>query len=238
MSKVVLFLKSNPLSKKIENIVKLAVIVLILSVLAAWIVSSIYAEDVNAGLSQNLIRLHVIANSDSDADQALKLQVRDAIIEYMKGKLANSKDINETKNIINNNLRNIEKISQEVISKNNFSYSVNAAMGNYDFPTKVYGVISLPAGRYEALRVVIGEGAGANWWCVLFPPLCFIDATHGTIPDSVKNDLKSSLSPEEFRLITTAENDDDIPIKIRFKVVELLQGSKIKVTGAINRMFR
>ena len=85
MSKVVLFLKSNPLSKKIENIVKLAVIVLILSVLAAWIVSSIYAEDVNAGLSQNLIRLHVIANSDSDADQALKLQVRDAIIEYMKG---------------------------------------------------------------------------------------------------------------------------------------------------------
>ncbi len=238
MSKVVLFLKSNPLSKKIENIVKLAVIVLILSVLAAWIVSSIYAEDVNAGLSQNLIRLHVIANSDSDADQALKLQVRDAIIEYMKGKLANSKDINETKNIINNNLRNIEKISQEVISKNNFSYSVNAAMGNYDFPTKVYGDISLPAGRYEALRVVIGEGAGANWWCVLFPPLCFIDATHGTIPDSVKNDLKSSLSPEEFRLITTAENDDDIPIKIRFKVVELLQGSKIKVTGAINRMFR
>ncbi|QNU66600.1 stage II sporulation protein R [Ruminiclostridium herbifermentans] len=238
MSKVVLFLKSNQLSKKIENIVKLAVIVLILSVLAAWIVSNIYAEDVNAGLSQNLIRLHVIANSDSDADQALKLQVRDAIIEYMKGKLANSKDIDETKTIINNNLRNIEKISQEVIAKNNFSYSVNAAMGNYDFPTKVYGDISLPAGRYEALRVVIGEGAGANWWCVLFPPLCFIDATHGTIPDSVKNDLKSSLSPEEFRLITTAENDDDIPIKIRFKVVELLQGSKIKVTGAINRMFR
>jgi stage II sporulation protein R len=238
MSKGVLFLRSNTLSKKTENIVKLTAIALILLILVAWIVSSIYAEDVNAGLSQNLVRLHVIANSDSEVDQALKLKVRDAIIEYMKEKFADSKDINQTKTIINNNLKNIEKISQEVILRNNCTYSVKAAMGNYDFPTKVYGDISLPAGKYEALRVVIGEGVGANWWCVLFPPLCFCDATHGVIPDSVKNDLKSSLSAEEYRLITSVDKDDDIPIKIRFKVVELLQGSKIKVTGAINRMFR
>ncbi len=238
MNRGVLFLKSNTVSKKKENIIKLVIIALILSVLAAWMVSNTYAKDVNAGLSQNLVRLHVIANSDSKADQELKLKVRDEIIEYMKVQLANSKDINETRNIINNNLKNIEKVSHEVIVKNNSSYSVKATLGNYDFPTKVYGDVALPAGEYEALRVVIGDGAGANWWCVLFPPLCFCDATHGTIPDSVKKDLKTSLSNEEYRLITSVDNDEDIPIKIRFKVVEFLQGSKIKVTGAINRMFK
>lgn len=238
MNKGVLFLKPNIVSKKKEHIIRLAILALILSVFAAWMVSNTYAEDVNAGLSQNLVRLHVIANSDSKADQELKLKVRDAIIEYMKEKLADSKDINETRAIINDNLKNIEKVSREVILKNNSDYSVKATMGNYDFPTKVYGDIALPAGEYEALRVVIGDGAGANWWCVLFPPLCFCDATHGAIPDSVKKDLKNVLSTEEYRLITSVDNDEDIPIKIRFKVVEVLQGTKVKVTGAINKMFK
>lgn len=238
MNRGIIFLKSNVLTKKRENIIKLTAIALMLTVLVAWIASSVYAEDVNAGLSQNLVRLHVIANSDSVSDQALKLKVRDAIIEYMKGQLADSKDINETKTIINSDLRKIEEVSRKVILQNNSNYSVKAMMGNYDFPTKVYGDVSLPAGRYEALRVVIGNGEGANWWCVLFPPLCFCDATHGVIPDSLKSSLKNSLSAEEYRLITATDNEQDIPIKIRFKVVELLQGSKIKITGAINRMFR
>ncbi|PYG89447.1 stage II sporulation protein R [Ruminiclostridium sufflavum DSM 19573] len=237
MSKGVLFLKTDTSSKIWENIAKILIAALILSVLAAWVISSSYAENVNAGLSQNLVRLHVIANSDSKEDQALKLKVRDAIIEYMKGKLAASNDINETRTIINNNLKDIEKISNEVIIQNNRKYTAKAMMGNYDFPTKVYGDVALPAGNYEALRVVIGEGAGANWWCVLFPPLCFFDATHGAIPDSVKGSLKNSLSAEEYRLITSVDNDEDIPIKIRFKVVEFLQGSRIKFTGAISRMF-
>lgn len=238
MSKGVLFIKSNTISQRVSNIVKIFIATALLLVLTAWIVSNTYAEDVNAGLSQNLVRLHVIANSDSAADQALKLQVRDAIIEYMKKELAASKDINETKTIINNNLKNIEEVSKEVIKKNNSNYSVKATMGNYDFPTKTYGDIALPAGEYQALRVVIGDGIGANWWCVLFPPLCFVDATHGTIPDSVKQDLKSSLSIEEYKLITSDDNEEDIPIKIKFKVVEFLQGSKIKVTGAVNRLFK
>lgn len=238
MSKTILFLKSNTVSQKISNIIKIAISMLLLLVLAAWMISNSYAQDVNAGLSQNLVRLHVVANSDSAADQALKLEVRDAIIEYMKVELATSKDINETRAIINNNLKNIEEVSNKVIKKNNSSYSVKASMGNYDFPTKTYGDIALPAGEYQALRVVIGEGTGANWWCVLFPPLCFVDATHGTIPDSVKQDLKSSLSTEEYAIITSADNDGDIPIKIKFKVVEFLQDSKIKFTGAINKMFK
>lgn len=239
MSKGLLYLKPvTTTGQKMANIIKISIAVLLLVVLAAWIISYTYAEDVNAGLSQNLVRLHVVANSDSAPDQALKLKVRDAIIEFMKDKLANSKDINETRAIINANLENIEKVSSKIIKENNSSYGVKASMGNYSFPTKTYGDIALPAGEYQALKVVIGDGAGANWWCVLFPPLCFIDATHGTIPDSVKQDLKTSLSAEEFKLITTSDSSEDIPVKIKFKVVELFEGSKVKVTGAVNKMFK
>ena len=239
MSKGLLYLKPvTTTGQKMANIIKISIAVLLLVVLAAWIISYTYAEDVNAGLSQNLVGLHVVANSDSAPDQALKLKVRDAIIEFMKDKLANSKDINETRAIINANLENIEKVSSKIIKENNSSYGVKASMGNYSFPTKTYGDIALPAGEYQALKVVIGDGAGANWWCVLFPPLCFIDATHGTIPDSVKQDLKTSLSAEEFKLITTSDSSEDIPVKIKFKVVELFEGSKVKVTGAVNKMFK
>ncbi len=239
MSKGLLYLQPvTTTGQKMANIIKISIAVLLLVVLAAWIISYTYAEDVNAGLSQNLVRLHVVANSDSAPDQALKLKVRDAIIEFMKDKLANSKDINETRAIINANLENIEQVSSKIIKENNSSYGVKASMGNYSFPTKTYGDIALPAGEYQALKVVIGDGAGANWWCVLFPPLCFIDATHGTIPDSVKQDLKTSLSAEEFKLITTSDSSEDIPVKIKFKVVELFEGSKVKVTGAVNKMFK
>ncbi len=238
MSKGLLYLKPVSNGQKVVNIIKISIAVLLLVILGAWIISYTYAEDVNAGLSQNLVRLHVVANSDSASDQALKLKVRDAIIEFMKDKLANSKNINETKDIVNANLQAIEEVSRKVIEANNSSYEVKASIGNYSFPTKTYGDIALPAGEYQALKVVIGEGVGANWWCVLFPPLCFIDATHGTIPDSVKQDLKTSLSNEEYKLITTSDSDEDIPVKIKFKVVEILEGSKVKLTGAVNKMFK
>jgi len=238
MSKGLLYFKPAVSGHRTANIIKICMGALLLVMLGAWIITYNYAEDVNAGLSQNLVRLHVVANSDSKADQALKLKVRDAIIEFMKDKLAASKNISETRDIINANLENIEQVSSKVIKENNSNYNVKASMGNYSFPTKTYGDIALPAGEYQALKVVIGDGAGANWWCVLFPPLCFIDATHGTIPDSVKQDLKTSLSAEEYKLITTSDNSEDIPVKIRFKVVELFEGSKVKVTGAVNKMFR
>ncbi len=238
MSKGNIFLRSGADKHRFENIVKISIIVLLLLILGAWFISYNYAEDVNAGLSQNLVRLHVVANSDSATDQALKLKVRDAIIELMKDKLANSSNINETRSIINDNIKEIEEISLKVIKDNNYSYGVKASMGQYAFPTKTYGDIALPAGEYQALKVVIGEGTGANWWCVLFPPLCFIDATHGAIPDSVKQDLKTSLSTEEYKIITTADNSEDIPVKIKFKLVEFFEGSKVKLTGALNKMFK
>ena len=93
-----------------------------------------------------------------------------------------------------------------------------------------------PAGYYRALKIVIGEGEGANWWCVLFPPLCFVDASHGTIPDTVKDELKAALSEEEYSIVVSAESEDNIPVRVKFKIIEFFQDARIKLSGLIGRM--
>lgn len=234
----ILKIKKLVLNKRKNSILKVAILVICLTVLVSGVISMAYSNDVNQGLSHNLVRLHVIANSDSPEDQTLKREVRDVVLKYMKEELKDSKDIEDTKLFISKNINRIESLAQEEIHRQEKVYSVKAVLGSYPFPTKVYGDITLPAGNYQALKVVIGKGEGANWWCVLFPPLCFVDATHGTIPDSVKENLREALTEEEYSIVTSKSNDEDIPIKIRFKIVELLQDSKIKFTGALNKIFK
>lgn len=238
MSRVLLRFKEIGITQRGYAIIKLITVVVLTILLTTSMVVASYSESVNKGLADNLIRLHVIANSDSEEDQALKRDVRDAVLFYMKEQLKDSKDIEQTKYIINKNLDKIEEVSKNVILTQGKSYEVKTSLGVYPFPTKLYGDITLPAGQYEALRVVIGQGEGANWWCVLFPPLCFVDATHGTVPDSVKADLKNVLSEEEYNIITSAEEDEDIPIRVRFKVVEFFQTSKVKFTGLLSKVFK
>jgi stage II sporulation protein R len=129
--------------------------------------------------SAGLIRLHVIANSDSLEDQALKYQVRDTIVAELSPKLKHSQGIEESRQIVQANLARLEELAEATIANAGYAYKVKAEVGNFDFPTRSYGEIILPAGRYEAVRVVIGSGEGANWWCVLFPPLCFINVSTG-----------------------------------------------------------
>lgn len=120
-------------------------------------------------------RLHIIANSDSEQDQDVKLKVRDAILANT---LEQAKDIqtkDEMKAYVQSHLPQMEEIAQEVLEQNGFSYGAKAMVGTYDFPDKTYGEVTYPAGKYEALRIVLGEGEGQNWWCVIFPPLCLID---------------------------------------------------------------
>jgi len=212
--------------------------IILLSLLITGIAFASYSENINSGLSQNLLRLHVIANSDSPEDQQLKRDVRDVILEYMKKELKDFENVDDAKQQVNNNLETIRILAENEIRRQNKDYSVKVMLGNFPFPTKMYGDITLPAGNYEALRVVIGEGEGQNWWCVMFPPLCFVDATHGTIPDSVKEELKSVLSNEEYKIVASADEEDDIPIEIKFKIVEIFQGSRIKVAGVINKLFK
>lgn len=196
-----------------------------------------YTESVNKGISENLIRLHVVANSDSPEDQELKCIVRDKILAYVQNEVKNSKSIEQTKAAIREKIPEITSIAREAILASGYSYSIETVLGIYPFPTKAYGDIILPAGNYQALKVVIGDGGGSNWWCVLFPPLCFVDVTHGTVPDQVKKDLKEVLSDEEYSIVTSTDEESDIPVKIKFKIVELLQDSKIKLAGALNKLF-
>ena len=212
-------------------------LVIIVVLLAFGIHFIFYSQDVAKGLEQNLIRLHVVANSDSYEDQALKMEIRDTIVKYMGERLKDSKNISESKQIVNINMDNIKSLINKEIKSYGKNYPVEINFGRYPFPTKSYGDITLPAGNYQALNVSIGKGAGSNWWCVLFPPLCFVDVTHGTVPESVREELKNALSNEEYKIVTTSENDNDIPVKIKFKIVEFFQSSRIKFSGLISKIF-
>lgn len=239
MSRVLVMIKELGNLNRVAYRVKGILIVLLLTaVIIAVLLMNFYTENMNRGLSENLIRLHVIANSDSPEDQALKRDVRDAVLSYVQHGLGNSKNIEQTRTFINSEMDGITAIAKDTITSHSEQYSIKTNLGSYPFPTKVYGDITLPAGNYQALRVVIGKGEGANWWCVLFPPLCFVDVTHGTVPDSVKTDLKEVLSDEEYSIITTADEESDIPIKIKFKIVELFQDSKVKFASTLNRLLK
>ena len=173
---------------------------------------------------EKLIRFHVIANSDSQNDQELKLKVRDKIIEFLSPKLEKSKSIKETKKIITENIINIQKIASNEIKENDKEYTVTANLDYSNFPTKKYSNIVLPAGEYKALKVVIGEGKGKNWWCVMFPPLCFIDINHGITDDKTEKNLKKVLTKEEYKMILVDNKD----VKLKFKIVEILEDIKKK----------
>lgn len=168
-------------------------------------------------ISDKLIRFHVIANSDSEDDQNLKLKVRDAVIKKMNSKFIGITDLKESEKIIKENIPEIQKIAQDTIYANGKNYGVKVMYGRFNFPTKYYDTITLPAGNYKALRIVIGKGEGKNWWCVMFPPLCFVDITHGLTSDETKNELSMYLSEDELSMIETNKP------KIKFKIVEVIK---------------
>lgn len=209
--------------------------ILILSLLAALAGSTGIAgrpKDVTANqLSSKLLRLHVIANSDSPEDQALKLAVRDKILETLNSEFENIDDINISRQFIKSNLKYMEEIARQKIRETGKEYSVTAIFGKFYFPVKNYGYVTLPAGEYEALRIIIGNGKGANWWCVLFPPLCFVDITR----DETKVSLARVLTPEE---IASIENNQEVPIEIRFKIIDLWKEAKGKIDKTIKLAFK
>ena len=178
-----------------------------------------YTDRVKADIENSVVRLHVLANSDSDSDQELKLKVRDKVIEYLKDKLANANSTDETKIIIGSELENIKNIAIAEIENNGYNYSVETVLGNFDFPTKQYGDSQFPAGKYDALRILIGKAEGKNWWCVLYPQLCFIDNTNGKLPDESKEKLKNVLTDDEYNIVTSPNGN--IPVKIKFRILEI-----------------
>ena len=176
-----------------------------------------YSQNISNNISDSVFRLHVIANSNTIKDQNLKYLVRDNLIEYMDTISQNAKNKNEAIKIAEKNIETFNKIANQTIQDNNYTYPVKVNIGTFDFPTKNYGDISLPAGIYDALRIEIGEAKGENWWCVMFPPLCFIDATTGVVPEDSKQIMEKSLTDEEYLLIS---KDSNTQTKFKFKLIE------------------
>lgn len=171
-------------------------------------------------ISSKLIRFHVIANSDDKIDQGLKLKIRDAVLKYVSPKLKDCKNIEESRKIISSEDKNIRKISEAIIKENGFKYSVATSLSQEYFPVKTYGNITLPQGKYEAYRIIIGIGTGQNWWCVMFPPLCFVDITKGNVSyEKTEKEMKNVLSEDEYKLVDNTVNNKKIIVK--FKLAEI-----------------
>lgn len=197
-------------------------ILILLTILYIFLLSLNYTKAISNNLSDSVFRLHIIANSNSEADQNLKLKVRDNIIKYMNSLTLNSADKNNIISIVSNNLNSFKDIAIKTIQENGYNYNVNIEIGNFYFPTKTYGDISFPSGTYDALKIEIGEAIGQNWWCVLFPPLCLVGSSTGIVPEESKNILKDNITSEGYELISEGNNsDNNVPdIKIKFKIIE------------------
>ncbi|SFC33627.1 stage II sporulation protein R [Clostridium uliginosum] len=165
-------------------------------------------------VKDSLIRFHVIANSDTDEDQNLKLKIRDKVIDYLYPYLNNSNSLQESRKIIKNNMNEVQKIAECVIKDNNYSYKVKLELSRENFPEKSYGNITLPQGNYEAFRIIIGDGKGRNWWCVMFPPLCFVDESKAQIQyENTENKINQEIEKE----------NSNEKVKIKFKIIEVIK---------------
>ena len=165
--------------------------------------------DMQKSIAGKILRFHVLANSDSEADQNVKKQVRDAVGAYIEPYLLECENIEETRATVNDHMDEIIAVSKETLAANGFTYGASAELTHTDFPEKTYGDYTFPEGNYEALEITLGDGAGHNWWCVLYPPLC--------IPAAEAEEPLDVFTPEEEEIITGEEYE------VRFFLVELYE---------------
>ena len=208
--------------KKIFNLfknskIKMITILSFLLFIYTSICALSYASNISTDISNSVFRLHVIANSDSIEDQNLKYTVRDNLIKYIDDICSNCKTKQDAMNLVTVYKNNFKQIALDTIQTEGYNYDVNIMIGNFEFPTKQYGDISLPSGYYDALKVEIGEAKGHNWWCVMFPPLCFVDITSGIVPEESKKYLQDNMKEEEYALIS---DNSSLDIKFKFKILE------------------
>ena len=170
-------------------------------------------EAMSKDISGKVFRLHIIANSNSDADQALKLKVRDEILKYTKEFYADCESCEEAQSITAAHLKDIQTRAQQTVAFYGYEYDVHAYTAREYFNTRVYDGFALPAGYYESLKIVIGEGLGKNWWCVMYPAVCISGCT---------DDFDDTLTKEETQLVTERK------YIVRFKIIEIVERIKEK----------
>ena len=171
-------------------------------------------------IADKIIRFHVRANSDSDEDQSLKLKVKDNVVAYLTESMKASDSKTDSISYIENHLDEITAIADTTIKNEGYDYKATAYMTNEFFPTKTYGDVTIPCGNYDAFRIDIGSSSGQNWWCVLYPPLCFVEGSYGVATDESKMLLKNILDEDEFNYISNTSSKN---ISFDFKFLDLFK---------------
>ena len=166
-------------------------------------------------IASKILRFHVLANSDSAADQAVKVEVRDAVGTYLSPLLKGADDLEDTKEIVNGHMEEIIDVAEKTLAEHGYDYEVAASVKQTSFPEKTYGEYTFPKGNYEALQIVIGEGKGKNWWCVLYPNMCFKGSVYEIVEEDAKIALREVLSPWEY-----ADVFDGGKVELRWKLLE------------------
>jgi len=179
----------------------------------------VYAGTVQRNIADNVIRFHVVANSDSHADQILKDIVRDEVLVAFEGRLNAAENIKESRQMLKSELPAIQAHAEQVVRDLGFDYPVAARLDVAFFPTQRYGDLSFPPGMYEAVQITIGNGNGKNWWCLMFPPLCFVEMT-GT--ENGRRQLSENVSDDAFLLLV----HEEAGLEVRFRIVEWWQNRR------------
>lgn len=172
------------------------------------------------GLYDNVLRLHVLANSDSEEDQALKLRVRDDILAHCSPRLAECQSRAEAEETVLAMQSEILAVAQRTVFEEGYDYGVSVTLGEEEYPERTYDSLCFPSGEYLSLRVCIGEAEGKNWWCVLFPPLCLETASIKTRKEAEEAFIAAGFTPEQYKIITET---DKVTYRIRFKFLEILE---------------
>ena len=204
-----------------KNFLPLLFIAIIFVFIGTYLTKQTDTYKIQKEIADSIIRFHVRANSDSEEDQELKILVKNRIVQFLEIELQSAASLDEARNILYDVKDEIAGIALEVIREEGYEYNVNVYFEQSYFPMKVYGDMSFPPGEYEAFRVDIGDAYGKNWWCVLYPPLCFVDSTYSVVPDDTKSQFQDVLSDEAYRAITMDALEENT-YEFRFKFLEFL----------------
>lgn len=199
-----------------------AVLALVFTVLFAGYTAKGYAEGIISGISMKVVRFHVLANSDSAADQELKLAVRDRVLDEFGGMLEGCESKAETLALLENSKEEIRWIAAEEVASRGYDDPVRVSVVRESFPEKQYGELVFPAGVYDSLRIEIGQAKGHNWWCVLYPQMCYVDAAVSEPTEEGRYRLSQTLNKEEYTVVSAMESEKTLP-KFKLKIVELWQ---------------
>ncbi len=190
-----------------------------ISVLALALFIGIFPIHGEEAIYETVVRLHVVANSDTEEDQALKLLVRDAVISVVTPAVAGCESQDEAVAAISSVIPKIEAEARKTVAENGYSYPISVKLGREYYPTKNYESCAFPEGEYVSLRVLIGESQGQNWWCCLFPPLCLSAATPGDEKSNEDAFISVGLTSDQYKLVTETDNPK---YKVRFKILETI----------------